>query len=1841
MRKLRYLLGVIAPLVLATLVFAPHASFAATAPPPITVPFDHFTTGFELDGVHRDLPCESCHLNAVFKATPRNCGACHMSGSQFNATPKTTTHIPSTNNCIACHNTTSFRPQMHFDHAEVLGSCVSCHNGTNPQALGKNLAIHPKTSDLCEACHTVLSWNPPKVVDHTQIPLAVEGLCIICHNGVNASGQSKNHIKTTLECGDCHLTITWKGARFDHTGILSGCASCHNGVKSIGKQGSHMPTTNLCESCHTTGLGTKTPSWVPSKFDHTQMTVTTCATCHSGTFAIRGGTGHVSGKPVNHVPTIPASGDCGFCHGNTPAAESWDVIVASIPNLHTGFETTNSCAQCHGGQTFAGKPAPYTPMAISGISPTKSAPLAPPHIPVNAGTDCSFCHNSAYTTGGFGPATVMTDRTHTVVSSTCDTCHDTGKSFYVGSGTALQLRPQNHISSTDSRMVSGDCGQCHTTLNWKSSMMPIGHMPNPASQTCATCHTSSPNDYTAATLASVSILHTGITGNCALCHGDYSAALTWANNFTPKDAILTPSHIPYLSGTDCSSCHTTNYMTGGFGPTNMSAAKHAFVPSSCNTCHEAGLSFSLGASTPLLQGRPNDHLSSSDAQQVSGDCSACHNTTDWKSLTLPIGHMPNPGNQACAVCHTAIGTTFASYATLANISVLHTGISGNCSACHGNTTTPLTFFGTPIDDPKAAVLTPSHIPYLSGSDCSSCHTANYIAGGFGPTNMSAAKHAFVPSSCNTCHEAGLSFFMGTSIPVLVGRPKDHLVSTNPQMVTSDCSNCHQTTDWTSNKMPAGHMPNPGNQGCSVCHTAITSAFSSYATLASISVLHTGISGNCTSCHGGTTAPLTFFGSPIDDPKSAVLSPSHIPYLTGTECTACHAVNYVTGGFSATSMSAAKHAFVPTTCNTCHDTGTNFYVGATPPVHVIRPQNHILTPNPANQAPPNDCSQCHNTSVWTTPTKLPNNHMPIPGTQICTVCHVGNLTVAGGYATLAAIPVLHTGITTGCAQCHGGSTALKFYNNNYTPLSGALLAAPHIPAFTGTDCVSCHTPNYVTGGFGPMNMNQTTHAGVANMSCNSCHEANLNFFMGNASPLLQGRPTNHTAGQQVAPNDCILCHTTANWSTTVLPTGHMPNPANLACNVCHTAAPLNYTTLAANSVLHNGISGNCVQCHGVTPLTFYNHTAEPKSAALAPSHVPFLSGTDCGVCHSSTTYAAGTFGPMNMTQATHAFVATTCVTCHEKGLSFSMGAATPALQPRPSTGSHVSGQGLTSDCSVCHTTANWNTTSLPAGHMPNPANQACAVCHIAIGSTVASYATLASNSVLHTGITSAQCASCHGGTTAKLTWTNNYTPVSAVLAPAHIPYLGGTSCGTCHTGTSYAAGTFGPMNMTQATHAFVATTCVTCHEKGLSFSMGAASPALQPRPSTGSHVSGQGLTSDCSVCHTTANWNTTSLPTGHMPNPANQACAVCHTSPITHNSLNSNASLHTGIASGCIGCHAAPNATPPVYAVGFTPKAAAGLSPPHIPTGSTPCEACHNPSSFSSFSGTGMSSTKHTSMFAYIGTTCDACHDASSHAAFYPGSALNLKIRADKSPNHFVGRDCSGGGCHVTSDWGSGHAQSGTQPKTRSRIASVVNAPLTQRGQIGIGEPREPGVGRSGVGHSTAVTGGMTHAGITGNCISCHNGTLATGKSPTHIVSSNTCETCHSTMAWLPAHFDHQGVNTNCASCHNGVNAPGRPINHIRTSGECSVCHGTVAWRPVSFSHAGINATCQSCHNGIAAVGKQVQHVITTQDCSTCHNTLSWTLVAPPKPQLKPLLPGNRKSTGGGGSVTAPKNGSNQ
>ena len=132
-----------------------------------------------------------------------------------------------------------------------------------------------------------------------------------------------------------------------------------------------------------------------------------------------------------------------------------------------------------------------------------------------------------------------------------------------------------------------------------------------------------------------------------------------------------------------------------------------------------------------------------------------------------------------------------------------------------------------------------------------------------------------------------------------------------------------------------------------------------------------------------------------------------------------------------------------------------------------------------------------------------------------------------------------------------------------------------------------------------------------------------------------------------------------------------------------------------------------------------------------------------------------------------------------------------------------------------------------------------------------------------------------------------------------------------------------------------------------------------------------------------------------------------------------------------------------------------------------------------------------------------------------------------------------------------------------------------------------------------------HSNVTAQCYTCHNGTTATGKSPGHISSSNTCDDCHNTNTWEGARFDHSNITTQCLTCHNGTTATGKPQDHIQSGTACEDCHSTNAWLPASFDHANITTGCDACHNGVIATGKDNNHFITTQQCNVCHSSSYW------------------------------------
>jgi len=242
--------------------------------------FDHLTTGYELLGAHRDLSCEYCHLQGVFRGTPRNCVGCHSIGSRVNAVPRPTGHIATQDDCRLCHSLYTFEPIIHVDHTAVRGTCFSCHNGA--VAEGK-IQGHIPSSNNCDACHTTNSFAVLRV-DHAEL-VNRAAACRGCHTGVQASTMPRNHLATRQECSACHGTLAWTPARFDHSGIAGNCQSCHNGGTASGKVANHLATALDCSACHLY------PNWSAITYVHKSSQYPgdhrdpACTACHTTNLA--------------------------------------------------------------------------------------------------------------------------------------------------------------------------------------------------------------------------------------------------------------------------------------------------------------------------------------------------------------------------------------------------------------------------------------------------------------------------------------------------------------------------------------------------------------------------------------------------------------------------------------------------------------------------------------------------------------------------------------------------------------------------------------------------------------------------------------------------------------------------------------------------------------------------------------------------------------------------------------------------------------------------------------------------------------------------------------------------------------------------------------------------------------------------------------------------------------------------------------------------------------------------------------------------------------------------------------------------------------------------------------------------------------------------------------------------------------------------------------------------------------------------------------------------------------------------------------------------------------------
>src|SRR5207248_3284853 len=82
-----------------------------------------------------------------------------------------------------------------------------------------------------------------------------------------------------------------------------------------------------------------------------------------------------------------------------------------------------------------------------------------------------------------------------------------------------------------------------------------------------------------------------------------------------------------------------------------------------------------------------------------------------------------------------------------------------------------------------------------------------------------------------------------------------------------------------------------------------------------------------------------------------------------------------------------------------------------------------------------------------------------------------------------------------------------------------------------------------------------------------------------------------------------------------------------------------------------------------------------------------------------------------------------------------------------------------------------------------------------------------------------------------------------------------------------------------------------------------------------------------------------------------------------------------------------------------------------------------------------------------------------------------------------------------------------------------------------------------------------------------------------------CGACHTPIAWNPAvNFDHTQARGSCSTCHNGTMAQGKGPTHIVTDLECDACHTTLSWAGAMFTHVGVTSGCATCHDGVHADG---------------------------------------------------------
>ena len=463
----------------------------------------------------------------------------------------------------------------------------------------------------------------------------------------------------------------------------------------------------------------------------------------------------------------------------------------------------------------------------------------------------------------------------------------------------------------------------------------------------------------------------------------------------------------------------------------------------------------------------------------------------------------------------------------------------------------------------------------------------------------------------------------------------------------------------------------------------------------------------------------------------------------------------------------------------------------------------------------------------------------------------------------------------------------------------------------------------------------------------------------------------------------------------------------------------------------------------------------------------------------------------------------------------------------------------------------------------------------------------------------ECASCHVG-------GQRLARGNVVMPAVHVQSSLG--CDSCHGTKSFAGARF-------AHQGVAAGSCASCHNGTRAGGVG---------PGHLSYTSVPGLSSaSCDTCHRggTASWQGAKV---HAAANLTGGCASCHSGSVAGITSKPATPIHAGVTA-CESCHGTGSwSGAKVDHAGFGTStncaqchngtSAVGKSSAHMPAGSAGCSSCHATSAWkparwnhSQIAVAGQCASCHTggyppadgrsashvpyaSVAATASANCDSCHK-SGYASWTPA-----KVHS----NATIASQCAT--CHT-----------GGFPPAAGKPSNAIHAGVSGNCES---------CHKSTSNWSSAK---VDHSGFNAStdCASCHNGSTATGKSSSHMpVGSTSCFSCHSTSGWAPSKWNHTQVTvaSACASCHTGGYPPadGRPANHVpyasvaaTASANCDSCHKSsyANWTPAKVhSNATIASQCASCHTGAfpPAEGKPSNaiHAGVSGNCESCHKSTS-------------------------------------